>query len=40
MAKTNITKIKARALLKEFTKNITFYKLDDIPDEYMTKLIK
>lgn len=35
MAKTNITKIKARALLKEFTKNITFYKLDDIPDEYI-----
>ena len=40
MAKTNITKIKARALLKEFTKNITFYKLDDIPDEYIDKAHK
>ena len=40
MAKTNITKIKAHALLKEFTKNITFYKLDDIPDEYIDKAHK
>ncbi len=40
MAKTNITKIKARALLKEFTKNITFYKMDDIPDEYIDKAHK
>lgn len=40
MAKTNITKIKAHALLKEFTKNITFHKLDDIPDEYIDKAHK
>ena len=40
MARTNISKIKARTLLKEFTKNITFYKMDDILDEYIEKAHK
>lgn len=40
MAKTNITKRKAHSLLKEFTKNITFYKLDDIPQKHINKAQK
>lgn len=37
MEDNNLTKSQARALLKEFTKNIVFYKIDDIPKKYIDK---
>ena len=37
MEDNNLTKAEANALLKEFTKNITFFKVDDIPQKYVDK---
>ena len=35
--KEHLPKAEANALLKEFTKNITFFKVDDIPQKYVDK---
>lgn len=37
MEDNDLTKAEANALLKEFTKNITFFKVDDIPQKYVDK---
>ena len=33
----NLTKSQAHTLLREFTKNIVFYRIDDIPKKYIDK---
>lgn len=40
MEDNNLTKLQAHNLLKEFTKNIVFYKVDDIPKKYIEKAQK
>ncbi len=40
IAKTGLTKRKAYALLAEFTKNITFYQVDNISKRYVTQAQK
>jgi len=40
MEDNDLTKRQARALLKEFTKNITFYKVEDIPQKHINKAQK
>ena len=37
MKNNNLTKKQATALLKEFIQNITFFKVDDIPQKYLDK---
>ena len=37
MKNNNLTKQQATALLKEFIQNITFFKVDDIPQKYLDK---
>ena len=37
MKNNNLTKKQATALLKEFIQNITFFKVDDIPQKYVDK---
>ena len=37
MKNNNLTKKQATALLKEFIQNITFFKVDDIPQKYIDK---
>ena len=36
----NLTKLQAHNLLKEFTKNIVFYRVDDIPKKYIDRAQK
>ena len=40
MEDNNLTKLQAHNLLKEFTKNIVFYRVDDIPKEYIDRAQK
>ena len=40
MEDNHLTKLQTRTLLKEFTKNIVFYKVDDIPKKHIDKAQK
>ena len=40
MEDNNLTKLQAHNLLKEFTKNIVFYRVDDIPKKYIDRAQK
>ena len=40
MEDNNLTKLQARTLLKEFTKNIVFYRVDEIPKKYIDRAQK